>query len=170
MTKIEYLHFNQVDPDNFLPVLNDPTLRKHLIAHGIFDSGSIKEWMNSKILSESIPGCRVRAVAIDGLLAGWCGLQPDDNGVEIAIVISQQFWGFGLSIFKTLMGWAEELGHKEILFHLLDSRPTYRFLARQATKVQKTELLGRKFTTYYLPVADWNKRNSDAEVLPIYPL
>lgn len=159
MSEIEYVTFDQVYPDDFLPVLNDEVLRLHLIAHCYFDSVSIREWMDGKLQSESISGCRVRAVYIDGVLAGWCGIQPDDNGFEIAIVISQKFWGFGISIFKTLMCWAKELGHSEVIFHLLETRPEYMYLKRKATKVRKSELLGRKFTTYWISVVEWRKQS-----------
>lgn len=155
MSEIEFVSFNQVDPENLLPVVNEQALRKHLVHHEYFDSVSIKEWMNGKAQTESIPGCRVRAVFIDGVLAGWCGIQPDDNGFEIAIVISKEFWGVGISIFSSLMCWAKELGHKEIIFHLLETRPEYKALKRMATKVQKTELLGRSFTTYFISVDKW---------------
>lgn len=152
MSKIEFLSFNQVNPDDFLPIVNEQALRKHLIDHPVFDSVSIREWIREKSQSESIPGCRVRAILIDGTLAGWCGIQPDDNGFEIAIVIAREFWGVGISIFNELMCWAKALGHKEIVFHLLETRPEYKFLKRKATKVQKTKLLGRSFTTYFISV------------------
>ncbi len=60
-----------------------------------------------------------------------------------------------MRIFKTLMRWASELGHKEMLFHLLESRPEYKALNKMSTKVQKTEQLGRCFTTYHVPVGKW---------------
>jgi len=155
MSELEFIDFNQVYPDDFLLVVNEQALRTHLVDHAYFDSISIKEWMEDKAKTESLPDCRIRAIYIDGVLAGWCGIQPDDNGFELAIVISQKFWGFGISIFKTLMCWAKELGHKEIIFHLLDSRPNYQSLKRLATKVQKTELMNRCFTTYYFSVDKW---------------
>ena len=70
----------------------------------------------------------------------------------IHLIKTQKFWGFGIPIFKVLMCWANELGHKEILFHLLESRPEYKALNKMATKVHKTEQLGRYFTTYHIPV------------------
>lgn len=152
MKEIEYLSFKLVDPEEFLVVANDDTLRKHLIDHEYFTSDSIREWMNEKIETDSLQGCRIRAIYIDGVLAGWCGIQPDESGFELAIVISKNFWGFGISIFRSLLVWAKELGHNEILFHLLDSRPEYKALNKMATKVRKTELLGRCFTTYFVPV------------------
>lgn len=155
MSGIEYLSFDRINPSDFLPVLNEPTIRQHLIAHNHFNRVSVSEWMHSKMQLDTISGCRVRAILIDGSLAGWCGIQPDAKGFEIAIVISQRFWGCGVSIFKTLMLWAKELGHEQILFHLLDSRPEYKFLKRNAIKVENTALMGRRFTSYTLAVDAW---------------
>lgn len=152
MSEIEYRVFNRVKPEELLAIVNEDSLRTHLINHPYFDANSLKAWMADKIEIDSTIGCRVRAVYIGGELAGWCGIQPDDNGFEIAIVISQRFWGFGITIFKTLMSWASDLGHREILFHLLESRREYKALNKMSTKVQKSYLAGRNFTTYHLAV------------------
>ncbi|MCB1754452.1 MAG: N-acetyltransferase [Gammaproteobacteria bacterium] len=142
----------QVDPKDLMAVVNQDSLRAHLVDHPYFNITSIQAWIEDKIETDAIQGCRVRVVSVDGVVAGWCGLQPDDDGFEIAIVISQRFWGCGIPVFKTLMRWAGEFGHKEVLFHLLDSRREYRVLAKMATKVNRTQLLGRDFTTYYFSV------------------
>ena len=152
MDNIEFVEFKLVNPDDFLSIVNAESLRVHLIDHAYFDSVSIRQWMSEKSHIDAMEGCRVRAVFVGGRLAGWCGIQPDDSGFEIAIVISKDNWGVGIRIFKELMRWAKELGHKELAFHLLETRPEYKFLRKKSTKVQKTELMGRVFTTYSIPV------------------
>ncbi len=152
MNTIEYICFQQVNQNKLMSVVNEDSLRTHLIHHPYFDSMSIQTWIEDKIKIDALPGCRVRVVSINGAIAGWCGIQPDDNGFEIAIVISQRFWGSGLSIYKMLLRWASELGHKEVVFHLLDSRREYKALTKMAIKVHHTQLLGRSFTTYHFPV------------------
>jgi len=152
MSEIEFLLFDQVSPEDFMAVLNEESLRKHLISHPYFDAASLQSWMESKIKLDAVRGCRIRAVYIGGALAGWCGIQPDANGFELAIVIAQKYWGYGIRIFKTLMCWADELGHEEILFHLLESRPEYKALNKISTQVHKTEQSGRCFTTYHVSV------------------
>jgi hypothetical protein len=154
MSEIEVLRFNQVNPNEFMGIVNQDSLRTHLIDHPYFDETSLQTWMEEKVDTDAMHGCRIRAVYIGGVLAGWCGIQPDDNGFELAIVISQKFWGFGIPIFKRIMCWAKELGHKEILFHLLESRPEYKALNKMSTKVHKTELLGRCFTTYHVAIGE----------------
>ena len=149
MSNIKYLKFNQVDPDALMKVVNEESLRTHLVEHPYFDSKSIREWITDKTEVDAMDGCRVRVISIDGEIAGWCGIQPDGSGFEIAIVISRKFWGSSIPIFKAIKSWASELGHKEVLFHLLETRREYKALAKMATKVCHSQLLGRRFTTYY---------------------
>lgn len=87
MSEIEFLCFNQVNPEDFLGVVNEDSLRTHLIDHPYFDVASLQAWIEDKIKVDAVQGCRIRAVYIGGVLAGWCGIQPDDNGFELAIVI-----------------------------------------------------------------------------------
>jgi hypothetical protein len=146
--QIRYEKFDKLDPVALLPIVNDGQLRKHLIEHDLFTLDSLKEWINTKCELDGQTGCMVRAVYIDNILAGWCGIQPDDKGVELAIVISPAHWGAGISIYKTLIQKAGELGHKEIQFHLLDSRPEYKALKKLACKTHTTTWAQRQFTTY----------------------
>ena len=156
MCNIEYLSLMAVDRKDLASVLNEYSLRTHLIDHPHFDITSIQAWIVDKIKVDALPGCRVRVVSIDGVLAGWCGIQPDDCGFEMTIVISRRFWGSGIPIFKTLLLWAGELGHKQVLFHLLDTRREYKALAKMASKVDRTRISGRSFTTYHLSVGQQN--------------
>ena len=156
MCDIEYLSFKQVDPKDLMDVVNEDSLRAHLIDHPYFDETSIQAWIEDKIETDAMRGCRVRVISIEGTMAGWCGIQLDDIGFEIAIVISQRFWGPGVRIFKTLIGWASELGHEEVLFHLLDTRREYKTLAKLATKVHRTQRLSRNFTTFHFSVEQQN--------------
>ncbi|WP_429079615.1 GNAT family N-acetyltransferase [Aeromonas bivalvium] len=149
---MKFIPFDDVSAEDFLPLLNDETLRKHLIDHPIFDAAGVRAWMEEKRRIDALPGCRVRAVLIDSALVGWCGLQPDEEGVEIAIVIARVGWGRGLAIFNEMMGWARTMGHQEVVFHLLGTRPLYQSLARRAARVKKATLSGHAFTTYYFSV------------------
>tara|TARA_A100000172_G_C3005278_1_gene97740 strand:- start:189 stop:653 length:465 start_codon:yes stop_codon:yes gene_type:complete len=152
MKDVEFVGLERVDPEALLAVMNEEALRRHLVDHAYFDASSISEWVREKRALDALPGCRVRAIRVDGRLAGWCGIQPDDDGVELAVILSREAWGLGIAVFRTLMGWAREFGHEEVVFHLLGSRPEYRSLKRMAHEVHETELMGRCFTTYHLVV------------------
>jgi hypothetical protein len=152
MNTIKYLNFNKANPKDFLPFLNNQKVREHLIEHELFDLDSVKTWIDSKIDVDSTPGCKVRMITFNDQLAGWCGIQLEDGKYEIAIVIDEQFWGLGKTVFQDMMGWAKELGHDEVFIHFLHTRPDYKFLQKIAKNVYKTDMLGSQFTTYQLAV------------------
>lgn len=152
MNSIKYLKFNEINPDDLLSVLNQENVREHLVPHRLFDSYSIREWIKGKIAHDSMPGCCIRAVSVNNAIAGWCGIQKDNENFELAIVISKSYWGTGPLIFKDLIFWAKEFGHEEVLIHLLETRREYRFLKRMSTATYNTNMLGRNFITYRISV------------------
>jgi hypothetical protein len=149
---LEYVKLDEIAPADFLPLLNKQTTRAHLVDHDLFDTDKVKEWIQSKIDVDSSPGCRVRAIAVDKQLAGWCGIQLEKGKFEIAVVIDDRYWGLGKSVFREIMVWAKELGHTTIFIHLLHTRPESRFLRKASKGVYESELLGSRFTTYELEV------------------
>ena len=152
MDKIQYIRFEDVNPSDLILILNEDKVRDHLVLHPAFDSNNINDWVNSKIDCNSNSGCRTRVIAENNKLVGWCGIQQDNNGYEIAIVLSKTCWGFGPLVFQELLVWAKELGHIEVIIHLLETRPEYKFLKRISSKVSRTKMLNRVFTTYHIPV------------------
>ena len=152
MSSVEYRTLNKVDPDPLLSLLNKKRIRSHLIDHQRFDSESLQLWIKTKIEMDASPGCRVRAIVVDGQCIGWCGIQNDNNDYEIAVVLDDNYWGLGPKIFRDLMAWAKELGHKTVSIHFLHTRPEYKFLKKIAQSVHESQILGSKFTTYTLAV------------------
>jgi len=152
MFTIEYVKFNEINPDNFLPLLNKLKIREHLIPHELFNRDSTIAWMKSKIEIDASHGCKVRAINVDSELIGWCGIQFEHGKHEIAIVIDDSSWGLGIKIFHETMNWAKDIGHREVYIHFLHTRPKYKFLQKLSKKVYETELFGSKFNTYQLAV------------------
>ncbi|MBV1928140.1 MAG: N-acetyltransferase [Gammaproteobacteria bacterium] len=152
MCIVEYPKFNTINPSDFLPLLNSEKIRKHLIPHDLFTIESLTTWMNSKTEVDAAPGCKVRAITYEGELAGWCGIQFEEEKYELAIIIDDKYWGLGKIVFKELMCWAKELKHNEVYIHFLHTRPEYKFLKRIAKNVYEEDFFGSKFTTYQLTV------------------
>ncbi len=152
MSTIEYLNLSEVNPHDFIPLLNNLKIREHLIEHELFDIGTVKAWIKAKIKVDSTSGCKVRAIILNNQLAGWCGIQLEGEKYEVAIVIDDKLWGIGKTVFYDIICWAKALGHKEIFIHFLHTRPKYKFLRKISRNVYESELLGSKFTTYQLAV------------------
>ena len=153
MAELEYVKFSAIDPLQWLPLLNDAAIRKHLIGHALFDAERIEQWVAEKLEMDATAGCRVRAILCAGQLIGWCGIQPAVDGYEIALVVDRRHWGVGLKVFPELMAWAKALGHTELFVHFLHSRKEYAFLRKKAKRVYQSEMLGERFTTYLLSVS-----------------
>lgn len=152
MSNVDYVRFNEINPNDFLPLLNSEKIRKHLIEHKLFTIDTLTAWMNAKIAVDAISGCKVRGIFCDGELAGWCGIQLEEDKHEIAIIIDDKFWGLGKRVFQDMMYWAKEFEHNEVFIHFLHTRPGYKFLKKMAKDVYETELFHSKFTTYQLVV------------------
>jgi hypothetical protein len=152
MNCIEYVKLNDVNPAEFLPLLNKQKIREHLVDHPLFDAGTVKTWLDEKIDVDCAQGCKVRAIIVDKQLAGWCGIQPENEKYEIAVVLDDGYWGLGRTIFRELMVWAKDLGHKTVFIHFLHTRPEYKHLRKISKNVYKSKLLGSKFTTYELTI------------------
>jgi len=147
---IQYCALDAVDQSALLALVNSADVRAHLIEHPIFDQTLLADWIASKMEIHEHPQYFVYAVMVDNELAGWCGIQPDEDGAELAIVISKAHWGLGLKVFRNMMAWSRNAGHKEVLFHLLETRRSYRALEKMAKEVRSSDRLGRQFTTYIL--------------------
>lgn len=152
MHSLEYVKFTDIKPLEFLPVLNKRSTREHLVDHDLFNLEMVTDWIQEKIEVDAAEGCRVRAIKVKNTLAGWCGIQLEEGKYEIAIVIDDSYWGIGKQIFREIMRWAKELGHKTIFIHFLHSRPEYKFLKKLSKNVYESELMGSKFMTYELEI------------------
>lgn len=152
MTKIEYTDLQELDQGELLSILNKDKIREHLVSHDQFNEQSLAEWVSSKLSVDSAEGCKVRGIRVEGTVAGWCGIQFENESYELAIVLNEAYWGIGTAVFKDMMVWASELGHRHVVLHLFNTRPEYTFLRKMASRVYESTMLGQKYTSYELRV------------------
>lgn len=137
----------------WLELLNAESVRRHLLQHPQFTSASLQTWLQSKIREDQRPGCRIRAVLSDGELAGWCGIQLETDGHELAIVLSHRFWGHGRQVMNQVVAWAQEMGHRQLLAYLPTTRPQTRAIGKMfGEPVGVRNIQGHEFNTYRIMV------------------
>lgn len=150
---IEYINLSQCNSDELISILNSEDVRKHLMPHDQFDQMLLTNWIKQKNACDALVGCRVRGILINQQLAGWCGIQNDELGYEIGIILAKHYWGYGKFVFKTMRTWAKEFGHNELIIHLHTSRPNYKFLLKLSNNtVTKSEIQGNKFNSYHVQI------------------
>jgi len=152
MTKIEYTDLQDLDQGELLSILNKDKIREHLVSHDQFNEQSLAAWVSSKVGVDSVDGCKVRGIRVNGAVAGWCGIQFENESHELAIVLNEVYWGVGITVFKDMMVWASEFGHSHVVLHLFNTRPEYKFLTKMASRVYESTMFGEKYTSYELRV------------------
>ncbi len=139
--------------EEWLALLNSDLVRKHLLPHPCFTPETLKSWLQSKTNEDQKPGCRVRAIHSDGKLVGWCGIQFESGSYELALVLAPNYWGHGREVVTQLKKWAQELGHKQLLAHLPQTRPQTNALERIfGAPVAVTHIQGHIFNTYRIEI------------------
>lgn len=152
MKDIEYISLQDINQHELLSILNTEKVRRHLVAHDVFNEESLAKWVSDKVRVDSTDGCIVRGIRINGIVAGWCGIQFENGSYEIAIVLSEKFWGIGTRVFDDIMKSASELGHRHVVMHMLNTRSEYKFLKKMATRVYQSTIFGQNYTSYELIV------------------
>ena len=152
MKSIEYTNLRDLDKIELLEILNKPKNRNHLVEHQVFNLALLQTWMDDKIKVNEAKGCRVKGIKVEGSVAGWCGIQYENEAYELAIILDEKHWGLGIRVFKELMNWALELGHTHVVLHLFNTRREYQFLYKMASRVYESNLFGERFTSYELEV------------------
>jgi hypothetical protein len=152
MKNIEYTSLREIDRMELLKVLNKKKIREHLVSHDEFDEASLEKWIIEKTKVDSCKGCVVKGVKVDAYVAGWCGIQFENGTFELAIILDEEYWGIGISVFKDTMKWAYELGHSQIVLHLFNTRPEYKFLRKMASRIYESTMFGQKYISYELRV------------------
>lgn len=152
MKNIEYVDLHNLNRTETLNILNRKKVRDHLVAHEEFDGTLLDEWIKGKVEVNQTYGCKVKGIKVDGATAGWCGIQFENGSYELAIVLDPKYWGVGSGVFQDLLRWASELGHSEVVLHLFNTRPEYRFLRKMADRVYESTIFGQKYTSYELKV------------------
>ena len=139
--------------EEWIELLNSDLVRKHLIQHPQFTTETLNIWLQSKIQEDQEPECRIRAIHSDGNLVGWCGIQIESSNYELALVLSPKYWGHGREVFNQVIKWAQELGHKQLLAHLPQTRPQIKALERLfGQPVGESNIQGNVFNTYRIEI------------------
>jgi RimJ/RimL family protein N-acetyltransferase len=150
---LTYHTFDTSPAEEWIELLNSSLVRKHLIEYPPFTTETLRSWIQGKVKKDQEPGCRIRAIHSAGELVGWCGIQLESGNYELALVLSPEYWGHGREVMHQVIKWARELGHRQLLAHLPQTRPQTKALERlfgQPVGVSKVQ--GHVFNTYRIKI------------------
>ena len=149
---IKFVRLRELPTASLLSLVNDPGLRRHMpLATGMSEV-EVNEWVRTKEQHWDELGFGPWGILVEGRLAGWGGLQPLNEDVEIALVLLPKFWGWGGVVLSLLKRYAfEEVRLPHVLAALPPTRGDARGLLRLGFRLVETmDIEGDRFVVYRL--------------------
>lgn len=143
----------EVDPDDLIGLMNDPLVRRHMpLAAGSFGPADCVAWVAAKEAIWRDHGYGPWAFLVDGVFAGWGGLQPEDDDVDLALVLRPAFWGQGWVIAERILAEAfGPLGFDDVTVLLPPTRGTAAAVRRFGFQPDgEVDVAGRTFLRFRL--------------------
>ncbi|MFN0178484.1 MAG: GNAT family N-acetyltransferase [Gemmatimonadales bacterium] len=150
---IEFLRLSEVDPADLIALMNDPRVRRHLpLARGRFGPAECAGFVAAKERLWAEHGYGPWAVIIDGEFAGWGGLQPEGEDVDLGLVLRPKYWGCGRLLYERFVATAfAELRAPSVIILLPPSRARVSGIRRLGFRLDgEVELGGERFYRYRL--------------------
>ncbi|WP_412067201.1 GNAT family N-acetyltransferase [Rubrivirga sp. IMCC43871] len=121
-----------VDPAELIALMNDPRVRRHLpLARGTFGPAECAHFVAAKERLWAEHGYGPWAFEVSGRFAGWGGLQPEGDDVDLGLVLHPAFWGIGRALYARFVATAfEELAALSVVVLLPPSRVRVSGIAR----------------------------------------
>jgi RimJ/RimL family protein N-acetyltransferase len=121
---VTFVRLSAVDPAALVALMNDPRVRRHMpLARGAFGEAECARFVVAKERLWATHGYGPWAFVVDGVVAGWGGLQPEGDDVDLGIVLHPSHWGAGRAILARLLRDAfEGLGAPSVVILLPPSR------------------------------------------------
>lgn len=135
---------------------------------GTFSLEETAAWIAAKDAQWELNGYGPWAVLIDGVFAGWCGFQAEENGADFGLVLLPAHWGRGAEIARRALDIGfTQLGLDTVLIALPYSREPDRAVARFGFEPDGAVSYGDvRFRQYRLVRDAWLERLEPPSALP----
>lgn len=103
MSALTFVSLDQISQSEIIALMNDPAVGRQLplLASG-FGAAECAAFLEAKRRMWREHGYGPQAILIDGVFAGWGGLQPEQGEADFALVLSPRFWGWGRRVFQEI--------------------------------------------------------------------
>jgi RimJ/RimL family protein N-acetyltransferase len=150
---IEFINLAEVNKIDIIELMNNPLVRRQMpLTSDNFDEADYVAFIAGKQKLWDEFGYGPWAFIVDGRFAGWGGLQPEGEDVDLAIVLHPDFWGMGKSIYDLIIEYAfEEKGFESVIILLPPSRTRVKGVLRLGFKPDgEMAFSGERFIRYRL--------------------
>ena len=152
-SNIVFKRLPEVDPADLMALMNDPLVRRHLpLARGAFGEAECAGFVAAKERIWTEHGYGPWAFVIDDEFAGWGGLQPEGEDVDLGLVLRPRHWGAGRALYERILAVAfSEMRLASVIILLPPSRVRVRGVLRLGFRPDgEMEIAGARFLRYRL--------------------
>jgi hypothetical protein len=121
---VKLIRLGEVRIADIIALHNDPSVLRHMpLAGGTLDESECKKWVESKESQWETNGYGPWGILIDGVFAGWGGLQLEMGDADLALVLFSKYWGYGRIVYQKMIEIAfEEMGFESVTALIPSSR------------------------------------------------
>lgn len=152
-SSIAFKRLPEVDPADLIALMNDPLVRRHMpLARGTFGVAECALFVAAKERIWAEYGYGPLAFVIDGEFAGWGGLQPEGDDVDLGLVLRPRHWGAGRALYERLLAVAfGEMRLASVIILLPQSRVRVSGVLQLGFRPEgEMEIAGARFIRYRL--------------------
>lgn len=133
---LEFKKLSQIEPSHIVELNNHPAvLRQMPLGSPNFDIEKSILWAKDKDSQWDDNGYGPWAFVIDGVFAGWGGLQKEGDDADLALVLHPNYWGVGKIIYTEIIRRAfDEMNIESITILLPHSRKVTKTVSRYGFK------------------------------------
>jgi ribosomal-protein-alanine N-acetyltransferase len=102
--KLEFKRLSEIDCSAYVALNTNPLVMHQMPLSGSdFDEEACRGWIAGKEKMWAEHGYGPWAFVIDGKVAGWGGLQPEEGDADLGLVLHPDYWGYGKVIYDEII-------------------------------------------------------------------
>ncbi len=102
--EIEFRRLDEVNKEELIDLMNNPLVRRQLpLAKDVFDDKAYQKFIQIKNNLWKEHGYGPWAFFINKKFVGWGGLQYEEGGPDLALILHPKYWGTGKIIYKQII-------------------------------------------------------------------
>ena len=153
--QIEFKRLSEINPSDIIELMNHPLVRRHMpLTSDNFSEADCEGFIAGKEQLWAEYGYGPWGFVVDGHFAGWGGFQPEEEDVDLGLVLHPTYWGIGKRIYDRMLDYGiNQMGFKSITVLLPPSRTRTKGILRLGFEPDgETEINGERFMRYRLNV------------------
>ena len=101
---MQFQRLTDINKADIIALMNNSLVRRQMpLLVGDFSEPDCERFVAAKEQLWNEYGYGPWAIVVDGVFAGWGGLQPEQGDADLALVLHPDFWGIGKRLYQIII-------------------------------------------------------------------